>query len=88
VAAVLAGGRVEPAPKGAVHGLGGAEPAGLCDDPDRTVGGVEQPAGAFEAGGFDVVVRGDPDLRLERPTELPLGQVDLAGQRGDRQVLR
>ena len=63
--AVLAGCGVEAAAEAAIHGLGRAEAAGLCDLVDRPVRRLQESAGGLEPNGFDVIRSGGANLGLD-----------------------
>ena len=89
VVAVVAWGGVKAPAERSVHGLGGAEAAGLGDLFDGSVGGLEETAGGLEPDGFDVVGCGGADLGLEDAGELSFGEIDVPGSAAtDRSSVR
>ena len=87
VMAMLARRGVEAAAEAAVHGLGCPEAAHLGDLFNRPVGGFQESAGRLEPNGFNVVSSGGAHFGLEHAGELPFGEVDLPGQRGQGEVV-
>lgn len=84
---MVAGGGVQPAAKGAVHGFRSAEAAGLGYLFHRGLRGFQESAGSLETERLDMVSGCARHLSLEQPAELPLREVDLTGQGGYREIV-
>src|SRR6185436_18699201 len=84
---VLARTRAEAALEGAPHHLGAGEAAAGRNDLERRRVRLEDAAGALDAQLLDPVGGRRADLAAEHPRELPLGEMDAAGERRHGEIL-